>query len=283
MTVDQWKWKYTGQQPLEHKSVVAVGSDGKIGGHWGGLPVRMWFRNRQITAYQAVDVMIADEYRGGLKKSSLYFKIGSYFYENIPSFVYGFANRDHLRLGRLFGFFEDCITVYDNIIPASKHRLPFYKLEPVAWDERDIDSLWDRFRQKAGWALVRDVSFLRWRYETNPFHEYKILGLRKIFRKGILGWLVIREEGDNLFVMDMICRCGYAGYLLKKMASEARAQGRDKVVLWLGGKYGREMISCGCRQVQRGTYLPNFIWERRCDCSEMSENFHYTMGDTDFL
>ena len=116
MTVGQWKWKYTGQGLHDNKSAVIANDEGLIVGHFGGISLRMWFRDRFTIAYQGTDLMVHKNYRGPLNKRGLYFEIGRFFYENLPSFVYGFINPDHFRLGKLLGFFEDAIVVNDHRI-----------------------------------------------------------------------------------------------------------------------------------------------------------------------
>ena len=46
MTVEQWRWKYDGQGLYDNKSAVATNEEGGIIGHFGGIPLRMWFKDR---------------------------------------------------------------------------------------------------------------------------------------------------------------------------------------------------------------------------------------------
>lgn len=48
-------------------------------------------------------------------------------------------------------------------------------VEPVAWDDPRLDSLWQRCR--AGWPIlqVRDRGYYHWRFATNPFADYTLL------------------------------------------------------------------------------------------------------------
>jgi len=207
MTVEQWKWKYTGQGLHENKSTVATNEKGIIAGHFGGISLRMWFRDRFTITYQGVDLMVHKNYRGPLNKRGLYVKICRFFYENLPSFVYGFINPDHFRLGKLLGFYEDAIVVNDHRIDTASHILPVYVLERMEWDNRKIDSLWNKVYKELGWSIVRDRAFLKWRYESNPAHSFRLYGLRRRFLNELLGWVVVRdgEEGE-LFLMDMLFR-----------------------------------------------------------------------------
>lgn len=283
MTVEQWKWKYTGQGLHDNKSAVIANDEGLIVGHFGGISLRMWFRDRFTIAYQGTDLMVHKNYRGPLNKRGLYFEIGRFFYENLPSFVYGFINPDHFRLGKLLGFFEDAIVVNDHRLDTASHLMPVYSLERMEWDNRKIDSLWNKVYKGLGWSIVRDREFLKWRYESNPVHSYRLYGLRRRFLNEVLGWVVVREgEESELFLTDMICRDDYLGPMLKKLSSMAYAEGKKEIVLWLNDRYNKLLHSLGVKSFRRGTYIPNCVWVRRCETSEMRTQLYFTMGDADF-
>ena len=181
MTIEQWDWKYKGGKSEPTKSVVALDGKDRLIGHFGGIPVRMRFRGEDVIAHQAVDVMVHDEYRGGLNRKGVYFEMGRLFYEGLPSFVYGFSNLNHLRLGKFTGFFEDSIEVFDYKTETKKYMLSLYSLENIDWDNGEIDTLWNKIYKDLGWIVKRDKSFLSWRYKNNAFHSYSLYGLKKRF------------------------------------------------------------------------------------------------------
>lgn len=284
MTVEQWRWKYEGQGFLNKKSVVATNEEGGIIGHFGGIPLRMCFKGGMIVGYQGADVMVNEKYRGLPNRRGLYFNICRFFYEDLPSFVYGFSNLDHLRLGMLLGFFEKAVTVNDTVMQTSNHLIPLYDFEPMGWGDSEINSLWNQVYESLGWGIVRDTAFLKWRYGHNPYRPYKLYGLRKKFTKGILGWIVTREGSDDeLFLIDMIFKDEHFENLLKKALSMAYKQGKKRVILWLSSKYHGRLRSMGAASLNRGTYITNCVWVKMCESSEMEQNLYYTMGDTDFL
>lgn len=283
ITVEQWRWKYKHQELRRIESVVAIDEKDKIIGHFGGIPVRMRFRGEDVIAYQAVDVMVHNDYRGGLYRKGVYFRMGKMFYEGLPSFVYGFSNFNHLRLGEIMGFFEDAIEVPDLKTETKKYMLPLYGLESMGWDDKDIDTLWNKTYNSLGWVVKRDKSFLNWRYKDNAFRSYNLYGMKKRFSKRLLGWIAIRDAGDELLLMDMMCHDKYLEELLKKTISLAHRLDKKRVVTWLSNKYASRLATVGFKQFRRGTYIPNFVWVKRAESLEMKKQLYYTMGDTDFL
>lgn len=283
MTVEQWRWKYTGQGLHDNKSAVAINEKGELAGHFGAIALRAWCMNRSETAYQAVDQMIDEKYRGGLQRKGLYFHLGSFYWDCINSFKYGFVNLNHVRLGKLAGFFEDCISVKDHSLQARKYLCPLFKLEQMDWDDKQIDVLWDKVYKGIGWSIIRDREFLKWRFKTNPFHMYKLYGLRRRFTNGLLGWIVVNERDDALFLTDLLFIDEYLENLLKIVVLTAYREDRKRIVLWLNNRYDERLSAMGSESVERGTYSPNIIRAKVCDNKEMKRNFYFTMGDTDFI
>jgi hypothetical protein len=284
MNVEHWRWKYEGQGSANKKSVIATNKDGKVVGHFGGIPLRMWFRDQLSIGYQGVDVMVHKQYRGLPNRRGLYFNICRVFYENLPAFVYGFSNLDHLRLGILLGFFEKAIVVYDVVIQATKHPVLFYELESMDWMDDRINELWNQVSQSLGWSIVRDTTFLKWRYGTHPLRSYKLYGLKKRFAGDIVGWIITKEGNvDELFLVDMLFKEPYLETLIKRTISMAYQQGRKKVVFWLNARYYGRLRSMGAQFLERGTYITNCVWVKMCESSEMEQKLYYTMGDSDFL
>lgn len=282
MIAEQWKWKYEGQGFSNNKSVVAIDKSENVIGHFGAITVRVWFMDRFDIAYQAVDEMVDERHRGGYRKG-LYYHLGSFFWENINSFKYGFVNLNHMRLGKIIGFFEDCISVKDHSINTKKYSLPLYKLEQIDWDDIVIDVLWKKIYKSIGWSMVRDREFLKWRFKNNPFYTCKLYGLKRRFTKGILGWIVVKEMHDTLFIMDMLFGEEYMEPLLKKVLSMAYREDKKKAILWLNNRYDDRLKAIGFQYAERSTYVPNIIKLKICDSKEMNRNLYFTMADTDFM
>jgi hypothetical protein len=283
MTVEQWKWKYEGQGFTENNSAVAISENKDIVGHFGAITVRFRFRNEFTLAYQAVDHMIRRTFRGGMNRRGLYFHLGNFFYGNLKSFKYGFVNLNHLKLGKIVGLFEDCIEVYDYVTDTRKQFLPAFTLEPIDWNDPQIDILWENAHRELGWSVVRDRAFLQWRYQNNPFHAYKLFGIKKRFQKGLIGWIVEKDDSDKFVIMDMIVKGDHLENVLKKAISAAYKYEKRQVVLWMNNRYNKKFGSIGFQPSRRGTYIFNAVYGRKCESREMYENFYYTMGDTDFL
>lgn len=289
LSVEQWKWKYLGQGNLRVWAAVAENEKQEIVAHYGGLPVRMIFRGKHITASQCVDAMVRKEYRakeqGIPQTESAFYKISNLLYNTFGTFFYAFPGDVYYNWGRKAGHIEECMDVpeYRNAPRIVHHASRFFSLKPIEWADEQIDDLWDRVKGNLGWAMVRDREFLDWRYKSNPFYQHRIYGLKHIFSKRLMGWVVVRENGDDLMVMDMVFEDSAFDALLRESISLGCSLGKRQVRLWLPHRYKARLLSIGFEAFDIRTWMPNFVAYKVAESEEIREKFYYTMGDTDFL
>lgn len=289
LTIEQWRWKYLGQGNLRPWAAVAENEKQEIVAHYGGLPVRMFFRGKHITGCQCVDAMVRKEYRakeqGIHQTESAFYKISNLLYETFGTFFYAFPGDVYYNWGRKTGHIEECMDVpeYRYDCWRGVHASRFYSLKPIDWGDERIDDLWDRVRSNIGWAMVRDREFLEWRYKSNPFYQHRIYGLEKAFSRKLSGWVIVRENGDDLMVMDLVFEDGGLEALLRETINLGCSQGKKQVRLWLPYRYKARVLSTGFEAFDIRTWMPNFVAYKVAESEEIRQNFYYTMGDTDFL
>jgi len=293
LTVEQWMWKYLGQGNLRVWAAVAFNEKDEIVAHYGGIPVRMIFRGRHITGCQCVDAMARKEYRakeqGIPQTESAFYKISNLLYDTFGTFFYAFPGEVYYNWGRKTGHIEECMDVPEYRYACGRRsgasRITHHasRLRPIDWSDKRIDDLWNRVRDSLGWAMVRDREFIAWRYEANPFYKHAIYGLEPLFSKRLSGWVVVREEGDDLMLMDTVFEDGALEALLKEAINLASLYGKGRLRLWLSERYKERLLSAGFEAVDIRTWMPNFIRYRVAESEEIRRNLYYTMGDTDFL
>jgi len=291
LTIEQWKWKYLGQGNLRVWAAVAENENQEIVAHYGGLPVRMFFRGRHIIGCQCVDAMVRKEYRakeqGIPQAGSAFHKISNLLYETFGTFFYAFPGDVYYNWGRKTGHIEECIEVPEYRHDCSSHMthsaVRLYSLKPIEWTDIRIDELWDRVKGNLGWAMIRDREFIAWRYKSNPFYQHRIYGLEKVFSRKLSGWVIVRENGDDLMVMDMVFEDGALEVLLRETIHIGRSMGKKQVRLWLPERYREKLLTLCFQQVDIRTWMPNFVAYKVAESAEIRENFYYTIGDADFL
>jgi len=64
MTLDEWRWKYRGRGNRKVYSSVGVTDSGEIVAHYGGMPHRMTYHNREVYGLAIGDVIVHPKFRG---------------------------------------------------------------------------------------------------------------------------------------------------------------------------------------------------------------------------
>jgi hypothetical protein len=128
----------------------------------------------------------------------------------------------------------------------------------VAWTEDPgFDALWERAREGLDVALVRDASFLRWRFAANPDDRYRAVGF---FDGGLLrGYAVWKRYGDEVQVVDLLTD-GHPDApreLAAGLAAAAAETGAAAVSMWLGAAHPvhRALEKLGFRNAEPITYM----------------------------
>ena len=235
MSAELWNWKYL-QNPLASADpeVIVAMDNGKIVGARPFLLAEIWLGNEKVKAAQPCDAMIHPEHRRkGIFDRMNQFAI-QYFKQNDYGLFYSFPGpmplpgdlrqgwkivsvRETLFrllnpqklisyklrnkiLGDGLGFFYDKL-LNTKVKEASPSSSPFQiKVCAQFTDElKEVDSL----RDKTAIDLVRSESFLKWRFEQHPEHEYKYVMVKK--NEELWGYAVVSiQEQANGRVYGMI-------------------------------------------------------------------------------
>jgi hypothetical protein len=285
LTTAQWKWKYAVPGEGRIYSKVIEDESRSIIGHAGAVPLRGTFQQRPLQFFQIADVMIHPGARGSLGRKNLFGDMVKKLFEDIRTefpevFCYGFPGRRPYLLGERVGVYAkiaqgtDCLKY---LWPSFPFRS--VNVQELEWHERQIDTLWDEISGELGLTVIRDSRYLLWRYADNPFHDYRLLGF---FRSGrLLGWAVIKEEGEEVLVVDLLVEPKRCREVLQSLFRKIRASGTRKVRIWLPGKWSAYVRGGQLRETE--VVVTNMIWKLPLDTSVVKESLYYTMGDVDIF
>lgn len=288
MRQEEWDWKYRGGGQSVIYSVVAVSDDGRIVGHYGGMPLRMVHKGKAIKGMSLGDVMIHPRFRGIKTLKKLTHTVEEVLFEDGFLMVYGFPNDRNLttpaeKLG-LFTRVEDVYEFEKNIKFRSGWDRYAYKLFDMSFDDARIDRLWQSVEKDFCLAVVRDRRYLLWRYLRNPLYQYEIRGLRKRVSSDLSGFVVLkREDGDRLNIMDMVFVQDALSALLLKVENLASVMRKKTVCLWVPSQLQKSVENMGYHARPFGTTIPCTTRPGFLTDSDIRSCFFYTMGDTDFL
>lgn len=101
-------------------------------------------------------------------------------------------------------------TAVDELVERARGQANVLEVHEVGeFDELEgVDALWVRCRSQHRLSVVKDLEYLRWRYDMRPESSYIRLALADERGEALAGWAVLaiaeREQGRTCFVMDVL-------------------------------------------------------------------------------
>lgn len=233
--LNYWKWLYK-DNPAGRPIIRIAEYDKKVVGHYAIFPVRMKVREGCILGSQSVDTAVHPEYRGrGIFKtlaSKVYAEAGksgiplTYGFTDIKMPAYkGFTkklgwkhiclmtlmtnilnpektlkkyftrNRLLLSLGKLFlntlKFFKSMFKIFE-----THSQIEDLKIHEVRRFDERINALWTKLSKMYDLIVIRDKTYLNWRYVDKPDKYILYIAERK---DKILGYAVLKETINGNF------------------------------------------------------------------------------------
>ena len=283
MTIEQWRWKYllTGDRVY---SKVVEDSSGEIIAHAGAIPLRGVFQNKLIQFFHMADVMVHAKARGFMGRKNVYYIMMRVLLEDLKKefpevFCYGFSGTRPFTLGKRVGIYGRVEQAVECVNQLQKSRLNTYSIKHLNWEDGRLDNLWKSLSKDFALSLIRDKTYINWRYATNPFFLYQFLGF---FLFGELkGWGVTREEGENVFVIDLLTEKKRRRSALKALGNYFFSHGKKAIRLWLPESWRENITDCSKKETE--VIVANMVWKLPFKTSVVRNNLFYTMGDTDIF
>lgn len=284
MSIEQWNWKYLHQGNGRVYSKVVEDPSGKIVGHAGAIPLKGIFKGKLIPVFQIVDVMVHAKARGYLGRKNVFEILIKNLFENIGKefpdvFCYGFPGTRPFILGKRIGVYDKVEQAVENYKYLRRSLFNPYRVKIIVWNDDRLDGLWKSLSTDFPLSLIRDKSYLNWRYAMNPFFSYQLFGF---FLLGNLkGWVVIRDLKDEVLVIDLFTESKRYISILKALENYLIAQGKKTIRFWLPEK--RRKYIKGYSVKETPIVVTNMVWKLPVQTHVARESLYYTMGDADIF
>ena len=214
-----WHWKYF-ENPEGRHSLVCEGPEGRLLGHYGGVPARVWCEGRALRFGQNCDSCSDPDVRRGLRNPGLFVRLAqayasTYAGPDQDAVMYGLPIRSAYRIGaRYLDYWlvrSQLGLVLDDVAslpPADDGLL----VEATAALPEDLDAFLDRQRAGLRCHAVRSHAFLTWRFLRHPHVAYEVAFARSAPSGELRGYAVYRGAefmGRNLgLLMDFMVEPG---------------------------------------------------------------------------
>ena len=200
-TLAQWNWAFA-RNPEGHHTFVAE-SAGRLVGTYTAIPARWRFPEGVHLGAQAVDTVVAPEFRRSLRKNGLFLTLAERWFDHYgrkerDRIVYGFPNPQAFRIGTTkVGYLPVHCPVPELALPL--HAARGWEPEGIHVEEierfgGEVDALDAALAAGRGISAVRDARYLNWRINRRVNAEDTALIRRvqqgmgsSLYRPGPLG------------------------------------------------------------------------------------------------
>ena len=267
-SICHWQWEYLGN-PTRNMFIKLAWDGDKLISHYAVSPVRVWIQGNDITAALSHDTMTDPKY----SRLGIFSKLAESIYAKQRSaghgFVFGFPNRNSIHGFKKKLNWRQIMPTPVYIRPVNVPRAIFKKLfkKREYWGVSQkktvanfkirnetqfggwVDDLWIRCCNQHRLWVVRDQSYLNWRYAHRPENAYHILS---IWCDNIpIGYTVLtfqkKRFGKILFVLDFLVDISFKSvahkFIHKIMElSEKNNATLVSVLLTPGSKYQKAFL-----------------------------------------
>ena len=299
-----WQWVYE-RNPAGYRIFVAEAEDGRIAGHYGGVPYLADSPFGELTIVHAVDSYTHPEFRAGLKRPGLFVRMAETWFDDVRTrgdqMVYGYPVKTAARIGQRYLGYTPLRIIEYLVCPAST------MVDAVAADVRvevvdqypeSIDGVAEA--QRSGGAgrqdlmIRRDSRYLNWRFAADPAASYeRLLAFRG---DQPVGALVLRPQAE--LVPNS---CAFADWLVMDEDVDAiralaaaglercREHRRERVfaVLPEHSAVTRVLRAVGFIGDPSSNYLERHLMHRSFDerlpTDWLADHWRYTIGDSDLI
>jgi hypothetical protein len=260
------EWRFHGNPAGEHRTTLCLSEDGTVVCAYTGIPMRGQLLGEPATLGLIVDTMTHPACRGAvLGRRGVLVRTAQLWAETFGagdiSFVYGVPQERIARLGELLIGYR----LWDDLSPYSRWiRRPLVKRVRGRLAERNIievdrfgpeaDDLWERLSGDYPTAVIRDSTYLSWRYRDGPRKDYVVLAMRLPTGEWS-GWLVLAIRDGVGVIVDALLPpdVGSAGRLLAVATGRSVAGGARYLEGWAteNSHFGRVLTSSGFTRGQQ--------------------------------
>jgi hypothetical protein len=294
-TREEWDWAFA-RNPAGQRMWIAE-HEGVIAAQCAALPYRVWIDGQPSSITQGVDSMVHPDHRRGLRRPGLYVQTAYPFFREFGGhgkdiLHYGWPVEPAWRIGRTFLGYEIVRTqvIHARDLEPGPQEIPA-GVERLQRFDDSVEALYERCRRGWGLSVVRDATYLNWRFLERPGFSYSIFGVRSgdgslagyaVYRRAdrplpssglIMDWLVPEDEPE------------VGELLLEAVLAQARVdQARAALVVFPEWSAWNERFQQWAFRVHTSDYLLiGIIQNPRYDTWWLRDNWWYQLAELDVV
>lgn len=297
-TTDWWHWKYA-SNPAGPHGLVVEDADGRIVGHYGGVPISMYVDGSEMRFGQNCDSCSDPSVRRGLRNPGMFVRLGqayasTYGAPGEDAIMYGLPNRRVFRIGNRYLDYwilrQQWFLFLDGSISLPEQD-PGVTVEVVDGFDARADHLFERLAARYRCVGRRDARFLNWRFRDAPGSPYRMA----VARRGddhLCGYAVWRDAemmGRRSGILldwfadpaDLVA----AGALMRGVAERLAEEGLEAVlfVCPTSSEWFEVFQTWGYRVVPSPYMMTARPYSVDVEPEYLREHWYYTLADFDAL
>ncbi|MEQ1891290.1 MAG: hypothetical protein ABL998_02010 [Planctomycetota bacterium] len=293
-----WHWKYGGN-PAGYHGLVALDRDGRVVGHYGGVPMDVRADGEWLKFGQNCDSCSDPTVRRGLRNPGLFVRLAQAYASTFAlpggdAVMYGLPNQSVYRIANRYMDYwmlrqQWMLVAEGEPEPRSDASV---RIEETAAFDDDVTSFYERLAPRYRCMARRDARFLNWRFRDAPGAPYGITLARNAADGRLRAYAVHRTAHamghEAAVVVDWLCDPDdeAAGRALQSSVRRTYAGlGKDKVAFlcptsstWFGAfqRFGFRVLPAPYMMVGRP-----FV--AQLEPRYLREHWYYTLADFDIF
>lgn len=288
-----WRWKYL-DNPYGNRILLCVKQTGEVVVMYGGIPYRTQMDEKSVEIIHLSDIMSHPDYR----KTGLFIKTVEAFITHFGGpqkavFFYGFPGKYHFDIGCKYLEYRElgngvCFlsAMISDLVKPSRGRGQVIRISDAEDYGNDI---WSKCREYYPFSVIRDQTFLKWRFHMNPVHSYEVYGYALDPDSQVIGYAVFARNEDTSIMVDILIppSVSMVKDFMAILAADFFKLNGKKVQTWLPANHflTEILVTCGFSVhpepfgfVPTGrSFSPLLPWEWG------SDNMYYSMADADLF
>jgi hypothetical protein len=280
-----WEWKYG--PPWSDRTYAWVSRiDGRLVGHAGVIPHRGLVNGQEVPFAQFADIMLHPDFQGRSNYlSGPSVALGAIRRESPHTVLFGYVgSRAAPWYQRLVGKSalatecEEFVVTRANAVMDGMNKKNVRVME-LDWEAPEIDRVWKNAERVFKTGLIRDRTYLRWRYAGHPTHRYHLFGVHE--GAEVIGWLITAQIGKSeeelrpeVRVVDLLVP---KERVLEALQEAAVTVHGKAVVAWLP----RNLRPSSAPTRETGSIALHHFGTSRAAAESVQDDVYYTLGEAD--
>jgi len=227
-----YRWKYLDSPCATHAptSFVAM-AQGRVVGHFGGTPMRVRIGGRDVTAVHGSGAMVAAEFRRRGIMVALMSAANAAWATGGASFQLAVPNQNLYGLRERLDYRPTFLLrwLWRPLWLTRRRSSGEHEVTPVAAGDPSFDELWNALAPADDALVVRDSSWIGYRYGADAPFDYRVLVAREHgSARGYLVYRLMPDERRSAWIADLFGAPEARRDLLRAAVAElGRAGARD--------------------------------------------------------